>query len=606
MLETEDYQFLLHGYVRLPHIIISDEERKEAGADAGCSNYEFLKCLARTGFKFRKLSSKEYKERAVFELDTVERLGFVDYFLLVWRIMKKAREKKIATDYGRGSCGGSLILYLIGVTKTDPIKYGLYFERFISEIRAKKKVVDGVTYIDGGLAPDIDMDFEQARRHEVIADLYESYPGKVCKISTVSTLSGKILIKEVGKIVLGMNDDDTKMVADLIPKEFGNVWDIEHAAEGKKNKETGEWDKEPVPAFAAWCKKNKEAYEIALSLRDIIKNKGSHPSGFVVAYDDLINFLPVELLKPTEGEGTEEMSSSFEMNDVAYLTIKVDLLGVRCCSVIADVLNEVGIDAEDINVDSDPLIYDTLQDLRAPHGIFQLEAPTNLKVVRAVKPKNLSELSDVLAIARPGALDFLGDYKDRTAKPLHPVIDAVLADTRGVCLFQEQLNRTFVALGFTAGEAEILRRVTAKKKKEEIEEWKPKIYAKCKENGFEESVGDLAWKLASDGASYGFNKCLDPNTLVITSGRKSKKISDIVIGDEVLAENEVAGNHFVKVKGVHKSRQELFEIETSSGKKLRCSMSHKILCDDGLMRPLREIINGSFSIACLDTSSSIF
>ncbi|MFK5165273.1 hypothetical protein, partial [Propionibacterium freudenreichii] len=85
--------------------------------------------------------------------------------------------------------------------------------------------------------------------------------------------------------------------------------DIEHAAEGKKNKETGEWDKEPVPAFAAWCKKNKEAYEIALSLRDIIKNKGSHPSGFVVAYDDLINFSPIELLKPEEGDGKEEASS---------------------------------------------------------------------------------------------------------------------------------------------------------------------------------------------------------------------------------------------------------------------------------------------------------
>jgi len=507
MLETESFNFPLFQYVRLPAIHISDEERKEAGAKEGCSNYEFLKCLARTGFK-KKCPSEDnnaYVERAKTELEIVERLGFVDYFLLVWRIMKKAREKKIATDYGRGSCGGSLVLYLIGVTKVDPIKYGLYFERFISEVRAKKKVVDGITYIDGGLAPDIDMDFEQARRNEVIQDLYESYPGKVCKISTVSTLSGKILVKEVGKIVLGMNEDDTKIISDLIPKEFGNVWDIEYAAEGKKNKETGEWDKEPVPAFAAWCKKNKEAYEIALSLRDIIKNKGSHPSGYVVAYDNLVDFLPVELLKPVEGDGEEEASSSFEMGDVAYLTIKVDLLGVRCCSVIADVLNEVGMEMEDINVDSDPIIYDNLQDLRTPHGIFQIEAPTNLKVAKAAKPKNLKELSDVLAIARPGALDFLSQYKDNSAEKIHPLIDNVLANTRGVNLYQEQTMQLFVAIGFTREEAEIIRRVIGKKKREEVDAWKPKIYAKCVEAGLDQKIADLVWKISEDSASYSFN-----------------------------------------------------------------------------------------------------
>ena len=599
MLETEQFQFQNHGFVRLPHIIISDAERKEADAPEGCSNFEFLKCLARTGFKFRKLSSKEHKDRAKFELDTVERLGFVDYFLLVWRIMKKAREKKIATDYGRGSCGGSLILYLIGVTKTDPIKYGLYFERFISEIRAKKKVVDGITYIDGGLAPDIDMDFEQARRHEVIADLYESYPGKVCKISTVSTLSGKILVKEVGKIVLGMNDDDTKMVADLIPKEFGNVWDIEYAAEGKKNKETGEWDKEAVPAFAKWCRDNKEAYEIALSLRDIIKNKGSHPSGFVVSHDDLETFLPVELLKPTEGEGGEEMSSSFEMGDVAYLTIKVDLLGVRCCSVIADVLNEVGVDMEDINVDSDPLIYDTLQDLRAPHGIFQLEAPTNLKVARAVKPKNLQELSDVLAIARPGALDFLGDYKDRAAKPIHPVIDAVLADTRGVCLFQESALKLFVAIGFNLGEAEIIRRCISKKKKEEVDVWKAKIYAKCEENGFEKNVADLIWKICDDSASYSFNRCLSPDTMVEYENGGYSPMYQTKVGDKIKAFDFVLKRtYFTEVEEIFENAADLYEVTTSGGKKIKASLSHKFMTESGEMMKLSDVLSGGYKIIC--------
>lgn len=598
MLETKPFEFALFGYVQLPHIEISKEEKQQIGAPEDCSNFEFLKCLARAGFKAHGLSSKEHKERAKFELDTVERLGFVDYFLLVWRIMKKAREKKIATDYGRGSCGGSLVLYLIGVTKTDPIKYGLYFERFISEIRAKKKVVDGVTYIDGGLAPDIDMDFEQARRHEVIQDLYESYPNRVCKISTVSTLSGKILVKEVGKIVLGMNDDETKMVADLIPKEFGNVWDIEHAAEGKKNKETGEWDKEAVPAFARWAKNNKEAYEIALSLRDVIKNKGSHPSGFVVSFADLDTFLPVELLKPTEGEGEEEMSSAFEMGDVAYLTIKVDVLGVRCCSVIADVLNEVGLEMEDINVDSDPLIYDTLQDLKAPHGIFQIEAPTNLKVARAVKPKNLQELSDVLAIARPGALDFLSDYKDRTAKPLHPVIDAIMAETRGVCLFQESILKLFVAIGFSLGEAEIIRRIVGKKDLKAIADWKSKIYAKCEESGFEKSIGDLIWKISESSASYSFNKCIEENELVETrSGLVPLK--DIKAGEDVECWNFKRNRKELKrVKNVFYNKKNVFLVTLGNGKTIKVSEDHKLICEDGKKRTFNEAIAANIRIVC--------
>ena len=510
----QKYEFPKFGYVRLPDIQITEEERNQAGAVPGLSNVEFLKVLARKGFKKKvpKDKTQEYGARVNKELELLEELGFIDYVLLVWKVTSFCDRTKIARDYGRGSACGSLVFYLIGATKVDPIKYDLYFERFVSRARAKSKMIDGVLYIDGGLAPDVDIDVEQTKRQKVVEYLQSLYPGRVCKISTFSTLQGKLLIKECGKIVSEKSEDEMKAIAAKIEKRFGIVQDIEEAYKGKWDKEKDKWDIPPSEDFKKWCDENPEVYEIALKLRDVIKNRGSHPSGFVVAYDPISEFLPVGLTSKVKDENSDETSdekevaATFSMDQVANLTIKLDLLGVRCCSVVAEVLQLAGISDEDVNVDCDPIIYDNLQNLERPHGIFQIEAPTNLRVCQKVKPKKLLELSDVLAIARPGALSFLGDYENNDVVKIHRLIDPILAATRGVCLYQEQVMAMFHAIGFTLEDAELIRRVIGKKKIEEVNAWKSKIYDMCEKNGIPIPVADLIWKICDDSAKYQFNK----------------------------------------------------------------------------------------------------
>ena len=585
----------LYGWVRLPQVDIDASEKMKCGLSEQATNADFLKAISQHGLDLKGLSKeKRYVDRMERELETVEKLGFTDYFLLIWRLCARADKKGIARDYGRGSCAGSLVFFLIGTTLVDPLRYGLFFERFISETRAKKKVINGVTYIDGSLAPDVDCDIEQARRGEVIDDLAEMYPNRVCKISTVSTLSGKILIKECGKIVGLHSEEEMKDIADLIPKEFGIICDIEEAYEGKKDLATGEWSREPVVGFRKWCDRNPTAYQTALQLRDLIKNRGTHPSGFVVSYDEVKEFLPLEYEEPQEGtsSGQLEIASSLSMDDISNLAVKVDILGVRCCSVVADVLKATGEKIEDINVDSDELIYDNLQNLQTPHGVFQIEAPTNLKVAQIVKPRNLEELSDVLAIARPGALSFLSKYAENKVELIHPLFDPILASTRGVCLFQEQMMGLSHAIGFTLDEAEQLRRIVAKKKPEQVAQWQQKIKDKIIENQLPIELGDLLWKILEASASYSFNKCIfEEEKVELQDGRKVE-LREVKRGDMVLA-FDVTGNkdHYVKVINVFHNRKDCFESDFE-GYKITTSSDHQFLCADRNMWRLKSFWKG--------------
>lgn len=491
----EAYDYPKFGYVRLPEIKITDDERKAVDAPPDCSNFDFLKILARKGFndKISQENRKLYGERARRELAMFEKLGFVDYVLLVWKTTFYCDTNAIARDYGRGSAAGSLIFYLLGITNIEPIRYDLFFERFVSETRAKSKMIDGVLHVDGGLAPDVDIDIEQNKRPQVIEYLKNLYPARVCKIATLSTLSGKSLMKEVGKVVGDQKEEDMKAVANMIPKRFGIVKDIESAYTDDKK-------------FKEWCDTNARVYSIALKLRDIIRNKGSHPSGFVIAYDPIADFLPLELVNKPKGQEGKEIAASVTMDYIAYLTIKLDLLGIRCCSVVSAVVKELGIDINTINIDSDPIIYDNLQNIITPHGIFQLEAPTVLQVCQKVKPKCLNELSDIVAIARPGALSFLEEYVEHKDTPIHPLFDPILKSTRNVCLYQEQMMQLSHAIGFTLDEAEQLRRIVGKKKREEIAVWEEKVNDKIKENNLPPELGTLLWKILNDSANYSFNK----------------------------------------------------------------------------------------------------
>jgi DNA polymerase-3 subunit alpha len=490
----QDIDLGLHG-VRLPEFAIDGESKRHLNVSEDVSNYDFLRALALNGFKDLNVDKnspdyKKYIDRAKYELETLKELGFIDYILLVWDVINFCKTHDIPVGLGRGSAAGSLILYLIGVTRIDPVKYNLYFERFISKIRAKKQVIDGVTYLDGSLMCDVDLDICYYNRHRVLEYLETKFKGKTSKILTLNTLSGKLLIKECGKIVGEKSEEEMTMISSLIPKVFGQVKDITTAYE-------------EIEKFKEWCDENKETYQIALKLRDLIKNKGVHPSGVLLSYNDL------EKVCPTEFSSDKEAVSSFDMSWVSLFNIKLDILGLRSVSVVDDVCKSIGIKVQDIDLGHES-IYRNLQELRSPHGLFQIEADTNFKVCQKVKPKNLEELSGVLALARPGALQFVDKYAKYTNysehESIHPFFDDILKQTGGVALYQEQLMQMAHKIGFSLDEAEILRRIVGKKKTEEIKAWQKKIQDKVKENKLPKEVGEILWKIMEDSANYSFNK----------------------------------------------------------------------------------------------------
>lgn len=481
--------------VRLPSFKIEDKYKKAIGAKADISNPDFLRALCIEGFHKLKLEKgtkkfQEYGDRVKLELEIFQELGFTDYILLVWDILNFCKVNNIPTGIGRGSAAGSLVLYLIGVTKIDPLKYGLYFERFVSKIRAKKTVVDGITYLDGSLAPDVDIDVCYYNRPKVLKYLEEKFMGKTAKILTFNTLSSKLVIKEVGKIFGMKPEEEMTGVTSMIPKVHGQIQDLDIAYE-------------QVKEFKDWCDANKEVYDIALKLKDLIKNKGVHPSGVMISYYDLKDNCPVEL------SSDKELVSSYDMNQVSLFSLKVDILGLRGVSVVDDVCKMLKMNVEDIDL-TDSSIYSSLQNLKYPHGLFQIEADLGFRTTQKVKPHNFDQLSAILALARPGAMQFIDKYAEFSNtgayESIHPFFDDILKETGGVAIYQEQLMKMAHKIGFTLDEAEVLRRIVGKKKLEEVKAWQKKIDDKVKENKLDPKISSILWKILEDSASYSFNK----------------------------------------------------------------------------------------------------
>ena len=485
----------IHG-VRLPSFEVSNEDKRKLGVSEDISNEDFLEALCEAGKEkiwsdIHKKHKSEYAQRIIYELETVKDLGFVDYLLLVWEVINFCKKEKIPTGLGRGSAAGSLLLYLMGVTKIDPLEYDLYFERFISKIRAKKTIVDGITYLDGSLMMDVDLDICYYNRQKVLEYLESKFAGKTSKIITLNTLSGKLCMKECGKVAASKTEQEMNKVSSLIPKVFGQVKDLKEAYAEE-------------PEFRQWCDENRECYEIALKIKSLNKNKGVHPSAISLSYDMMADSCPTELTSDKKS-----FVSSYDMNWVSMFNVKLDILGLRAVSVVDDVCKNVGIESSDIDL-TDKLIYDNLQHLRNPHGLFQIEADTNFRVCQKVRPKNLEELSAVLALARPGALAFVDQYAEYAntgeTKSTHPFFDDILSSTGGVALYQEQLMKMANKVGFSLDEAEMLRRIVGKKKVTEVRKWKKKIKDKVKENNLDSKVSDILWSLLEDSANYSFNK----------------------------------------------------------------------------------------------------
>lgn len=489
----QKYEHPVPPGVRLPEIKIDSKYYESLNINPSVSNFEFLRQLCLKAVKTKgidKLKNKQdYYERAKYELAVFDELGFVDYILLNWDILNYAHEHNIPTGYGRGSAAGSLVLFLIGVTNVDPIKNGLFFERFVSKSRAKKIIVDGVTYLDGSLMPDVDNDIEFSKRQDVINYIKTKYAGKTCKILTMNTLTGKLCIKECGKIVGEMSEDEVNAVSDVIPKQFGKVFALKDAYDESEQ-------------FKAFCDKNPKVFKIAKKIEGLNKNTGVHPSGISISYYNNEDIMPLQ----KTGDG--EIVSAYDMNNVSEITVKFDILGLRTLTVVYDTCQRLGLDFKNLDFDNIST-YKFLQDLSNPKGLFQIEANTNFHVCKKVKPRNMLELACVLSLARPGALDFLDQYaryvQTGDSQSVHPFFDDILNVTGGIPIFQEQLMKMIVKVGFTLDEAETVRRIVGKKKVSEMPAWQQKIREKVAANNLDPAVADVLWKVAEDSANYSFN-----------------------------------------------------------------------------------------------------
>ena len=480
--------------VKLPEIIIEKKYYDEVLCDPKEDNFQFLRKLCFKKVKERGIDKKDnaaiYYDRLKEELDIFNDLGFVDYVLLNWDIINFCIENDIPVGAGRGSAAGSLVLYVIGVTNIDPIEYDLFFERFVSKSRARKIEHNGEIFLDGSLLADVDNDISYDRRSEVIEYIEKKYVGKTSKILTLNTLSGKLCMKECGKIVQELSEMDVNQISDTIPKHFGKVASLDVAYEESES-------------FKNYADKYPKVFKIAKKLEGLNKNTGVHPSGISISFYELDEVMPLQFTN----DGS--LVSGYDMNDVASLSVKFDILGLRTLSVVNDVCKQLNINVDEIDPHHES-IYTALACLESPQGLFQIEAETNFKVCHLIKPQNLEQLSAVVAIARPGALDFKDYYAAyvRTGdfQSVHKFFDDILSYTGGIPLYQEQLMKMAVKVGFSLDEAEQLRRIVGKKKVDQMPAWKAKIQDKVKNNNLDSAVGDVLWKVAEDSANYSFNK----------------------------------------------------------------------------------------------------
>lgn len=583
-MELEDLEPLKntsHG-VRLPEFILEDVDKKKFNLFDCKNNADVLKKLALDGLD-KKIESgiidAEKKDKYLgvidYEMGVFVETKFVDYILLVWDVVNFCKRNKIPTGYGRGSAASSLVNYLVGITEIDSLENNLYFERFISKNRAKSTVVDGVTYLDGSLVPDIDTDICYLRRAEVIEYLENKYPGKFCKLSIFSTFQSKALVKDICKAVLAYTEEQSKKVSDCIPVKYGRVYELEEAYENSAQ-------------FKEFCDANTNVYDIAKKLHGLSRNIGSHASAYLVCYDKLDDFMPIQNM---DGE----FVTCLDMNYAQKQAIKLDLLGLKAATLVDSISEIAGIDHNKIDVKNYETIYKHLKDLDCPYGLFQISGDCNFRVVKDIKPSNLDQLSAVVAIARPGALSYLKDYAEFTNKnevsSVHEFFDSVLSETGGLPLYQEQTLAMVIKMGFSPEEAETLRRIIGKKDREKMAPWEQKIRDKVNEKGLDPKIADVFWKLANESADYSFNKSCGLDTEVTSKNRSIIKMRDAFAGEEILC-YDVSENkdHYVKILDIDRHEALLWHFEFNDGSFIECSMEHKFLCSDNILREIGDII----------------
>ncbi|MCA9440224.1 MAG: DNA polymerase III subunit alpha, partial [Candidatus Omnitrophica bacterium] len=388
-------------------------------------------------------------DRAEFELEILDSKGYNEYFLIVWDFIDFARKRDIAVGPGRGSAAGSIVAYALRITDIDPLQFGLIFERFLNPERESP--------------PDIDTDFSDKRRDEVIRYCAERYGSEsVSQIATFSRMGAKQVVRDVAR-VMGMPASEGNRIAKLIPNEL-------NIKLGKALQDAAE-----LEAVRHEDPQHEKLFEIALAIEGTIRQTSVHAAGIVIGPESLINLCP--LMKTNNGESCTQYEHK-HLEDLGL--VKMDFLGLKTLSVIEDTVKAIQdsgreFDMAEIPLD-DPKAYALLQKGRT-NGIFQLESAGMKDLIKKLHPETFYDVIPLVALYRPGPLQsgmvdkFIARKHGREMTVYdHPDLEELLSETYGTILYQEQVMQIASKIaGYSLGEADMLRRAMGKKKVEEMQ-----------------------------------------------------------------------------------------------------------------------------------------
>src|SRR6058998_2813268 len=456
---------------------------------AGHTLDSYLRELASAGLRRRygPTPGDAVEARLNYELAVIEKMGFAGYFLVVWDFIHYARQHGIAVGPGRGSSAGSLTAYSLGITNIDPMRYGLLFERFLNPERISM--------------PDMDIDFADDRRDEVIRYVAEKYGrDRVAHIITFGTLGAKAAIRDVGR-VLGMPYADVDRIAKLVPNFPLNIT-LDDAYQKSL----------PLAETVKSQPHVRELWAIARTLEGCTRHASVHASAVVISDEPLDEHVP--LYKDPK---RPELITGYAMGPIEKLgLLKMDFLGLRTLTVLANTAKllkqsrGIEIDFDALPLD-DAKTYAMLSDAKT-FGVFQLESSGMREALRGLKPGRLEDVIAMVSLYRPGPMDLIPDFiarKHGRSKITyeHPAMEKFTQETYGIMVHQEQIMQIASDMaGFTMGEADILRRAMGKKDRELMAKQREKFVNGCRERNTSAAKAERVWELMEKFAGYGFNK----------------------------------------------------------------------------------------------------
>jgi DNA polymerase-3 subunit alpha len=461
--------------------------------ESGLSPEDELKAQAEAGLKSRMATSKSlyaeeavYHDRLAYELGIINRMGFPGYFLIVSDFMKWTRAQGIPVGV-RGSGASSLVAWALDITNLDPLRFGLFFERFLNPERISM--------------PDFDIDFCQERRDEVIRYVRDKYgANKVANIMALGSLQARAAVRDAGRVLqmpLGLVD----RIAKLIPNPPGKPMSLEDALESEPRLEQIA-ENEPIA---------RRLFEITGKIEGLYRHASTHPAGVV------IGDRPLEELLPLYRDPRSDMPvTQFDYEDAEKAgLVKFDFLGLKTLTVIAkaeELLARRGIALKTQSIDfDDPGTFEMLAHGDSV-GVFQLEGAGMRDLLRKMKPDHINDLVALVALYRPGPMDSIPTYIARkngreAVEYLHPSMEPILKESYGVMTYQDDVMRIARELaGYTLGEADLLRRAMGKKIASEMIPHRKKFMAGAAERGITQDVAEQIFEQAEKFAGYGFNK----------------------------------------------------------------------------------------------------